>query len=80
MAIRGTVPRAEMKQIAAATYHQVWWPPSDNPVDYEPAWDEHGYLNPETGEYLPTWTRPSTNSTSHHTSSASAPKPTYKAS
>ncbi|MFI6818717.1 replication initiator [Nonomuraea sp. NPDC050328] len=57
MAIRGTLPRAEMKQIAAATYHQVWWPPSDNPVDYEPAWDEDGYLNPETGEYLPTRTQ-----------------------
>jgi hypothetical protein len=26
MAIRGTLPRAEIKAIAAATYHQVWWP------------------------------------------------------
>lgn len=56
MAIRGTLPRAEMRQIIAATYHQVWWPSTDNPVDYTPVWDdETGYLNPETGEVLPTW-------------------------
>src|SRR5690606_18127554 len=32
MAIRGTIPRAELRQIAAATYHQVWWPPTDRVV------------------------------------------------
>ncbi|WP_372470428.1 replication initiator [Nonomuraea aurantiaca] len=32
MAIRGTLPRAEIKQIAAATYHQVWWPQADEVV------------------------------------------------
>ncbi|MFE0154168.1 replication initiator [Nonomuraea sp. NPDC059007] len=55
MAIRGTLPRAEMKQIAAATYHQVWWPPADEPLDQAPVWAQDGYLNPATGEYLPTW-------------------------
>ncbi|WP_181019679.1 replication initiator [Nonomuraea typhae] len=56
MAIRGTLPRAEIKQIAAATYHQVWWPPTDEPLDHTPVWDETaGYLNPATGEVLPTW-------------------------
>ncbi|MEV4112419.1 replication initiator [Nonomuraea sp. NPDC049695] len=55
MAIRGTLPRAEIKQIAAATYHQVWWPSADEPVDFEPVWAEDGYLDPNTGEYLPTW-------------------------
>ncbi|WP_431897221.1 replication initiator [Nonomuraea sp. bgisy101] len=59
MAIRGTLPRAEMKQIAAATYHQVWWPPADE-VKHDsenlPIWnDEDGYLDPATGEILPTW-------------------------
>ncbi|MEU4720714.1 replication initiator [Nonomuraea dietziae] len=59
MAIRGTLPRAEMKQIAAATYHQVWWPPADE-VKYDrenlPVWsDEDGYLDPATGEILPAW-------------------------
>ena len=28
-AIRGTIPRAELRAIAAATYHQVWWPAHD---------------------------------------------------
>jgi hypothetical protein len=25
-AFRGTIPRALLRQVAAATYHQVWWP------------------------------------------------------
>ncbi|WP_432927749.1 hypothetical protein ACQPZZ_00115 [Microbispora sp. CA-135349] len=29
MAIRGTLPRAELRQIIAATYNQVWWPSTD---------------------------------------------------
>ncbi|MEU4550373.1 replication initiator [Nonomuraea dietziae] len=59
MAIRGTLPRAEVKQIAAATYHQVWWPQIDTVKfegDHLPVWDEEvGYLDPATGEILPTW-------------------------
>src|SRR5262249_37044960 len=31
-AIRGTLPRRLFKQVAAATYHQVWWPSFDQPV------------------------------------------------
>lgn len=59
MAIRGTLPRAEVKQIAAATYHQVWWPSCDQ-VRFEgehlPVWEEGvGYLDPDTGEVLPAW-------------------------
>ncbi len=44
----------------AATYHQVWWP-STNIARFDgnelPAWDEHtgSYLDPTTGEVLPTW-------------------------
>ncbi|RCG29091.1 replication initiation protein [Sphaerisporangium album] len=72
MAVRGAMPRAEVKAVAAATYHQVWWPAADE-VRYEgahlPVWvgDEHAtdrsdgqagdYLDPETGEVLPTWER-----------------------
>jgi len=59
MAIRGTLPRAEVKQIAAATYHQVWWPQVDEvrfADDHLPVWqDGAGYLDPATGEVLPTW-------------------------
>jgi replication initiator protein RepSA len=63
MAIRGTISRHELRQVAAATYHQVWWPPTTTVV-YSgaglPVWDdtagEHGgYLDPDTGEILPTW-------------------------
>jgi hypothetical protein len=28
-AIRGAISRAELRQVAAATYHQVWWPAHD---------------------------------------------------
>ncbi|MEQ4721661.1 replication initiator [Nonomuraea sp. B19D2] len=59
MAIRGTLPRAEIKQIAAATYHHVWWPAVDRVVfdgDHLPVWENGvGYLDPATGEVLPTW-------------------------
>ncbi|MFD8531361.1 replication initiator [Streptosporangium canum] len=71
MAIRGTLPRAEIKAIAAATYHQVWWPHVDEvrfDGDHLPVWtarDELAepypdgqagdYLDPATGELLPTW-------------------------
>ncbi len=59
-AIRGTIPRRLLKQVAAATYHHVWWPPFDKPaftVDRPPVWDaEQGtYVDPRSGESLPTW-------------------------
>jgi hypothetical protein len=57
--MRGTVSRAELRQVAAATYHQVWWPHTDRVV-YDcvlPTWDpdRETYVDPETGEPLPTW-------------------------
>jgi len=60
MAIRGAIPRAVLRQVIAATYHQVWWPSTDV-VRYDgdqlPVWDEDlsTYLDPATGEVLPTW-------------------------
>ena len=60
IAIRGTVARAELRRVLAATYHQVWWPDAST-VKYDgdelPIWDEGigGYLDPATGEILPTW-------------------------
>ncbi|MFE9695002.1 replication initiator [Micromonospora sp. NPDC005806] len=54
------IPRALVRQVAAATYHQVWWPPADQLV-YEPGrapqWnpDACGYTDPDTGELLPSW-------------------------
>jgi hypothetical protein len=60
MAIRGAVPRPVIRQVIAATYHQVWWPATDTVVyggDALPVWDEYvrTYLDPATGEVLPTW-------------------------
>jgi hypothetical protein len=60
MAIRGAVPRAVVRQVIAATYHQIWWPSTDvvrYADDELPVWDEDGgrYLDPATGEVLPTW-------------------------
>jgi hypothetical protein len=55
MAIRGAVPRAVLRQVIAATYHQVWWPATDT-VRYDgnelPVWDEatRNYLDPATGK------------------------------
>ena len=60
LAIRGTISRHELREVIAATYHQVWWP-STQTVKYDgghlPVWDEHTgtYLDPDTGEVLPTW-------------------------
>jgi hypothetical protein len=60
IAIRGTIARAELREVIAATYHQVWWPSTET-VTYDgsclPVWDEHtaNYLDPDTGEMLPTW-------------------------
>ena len=60
MALRGTVSRRELREVIAATYHQVWWP-STATVHFDgdrlPVWDEAKatYLDPETGEVLPTW-------------------------
>src|SRR5262249_56185141 len=59
-AMRATISRAELRQIIAATYHQVWWPATDQvrfEGEYLPVWYEarSGYLDPATGELLPTW-------------------------
>ncbi|MGO9082560.1 MAG: replication initiator [Streptosporangiaceae bacterium] len=60
IAIRGTVTRAELRQVIAATYHQAWWPGTGviKHDEQNPAvWHEPSgrYLDPATGEYLPTW-------------------------
>jgi hypothetical protein len=60
IAMRGTVSRADLRHVIAATYHQVWWPPTDRvrfDSDHLPVWDEavDSYLDPATGELLPAW-------------------------
>ena len=60
IAMRGTVSRAELRRVLAATYHQVWWPGTTTVRfggDERPVWDEQTctYVDPYTGEVLPTW-------------------------
>jgi hypothetical protein len=59
-AIRGAIPRAELRAITAATYHQVWWPAHDQLVytdGHLPVWDTRAkaFTDPDTGTPLPTW-------------------------
>ena len=60
IAVRGTISRADLRQVLAATYHQVWWPGTEV-VRFEdgerPIWHEGSgqYVDPATGELLPTW-------------------------
>ena len=59
-AMRGAIPREAIRQVATATYHQVWWPAHDEPVymgDHAPVWrpEVAGFADPDTGDVLPTW-------------------------
>jgi len=59
-AVRGTLPRRLWRQVAEATYHQVWWPRFDRAmytVDKPPTWDadQKAYVDPKTGQPLTTW-------------------------
>ncbi|AHH17270.1 hypothetical protein NONO_c24740 [Nocardia nova SH22a] len=60
--IRGAISRELIKQVTAATYHQVWWPRFDpeNRVyggDYQPVWDyrQATFVDPATHEPLTFW-------------------------
>jgi hypothetical protein len=59
-AIRGAISRAELRAITAATYHQIWWPPHDDPIyggQRLPRWDPRAkaFTDPDTGTPLPDW-------------------------
>jgi hypothetical protein len=59
-AIRGAIPRAELRAITAATYHQVWWPAHDHVIyggGRLPVWDTRAkaFIDSDTGASLPTW-------------------------
>lgn len=59
-AIRGTMPRKLIKQVAAATDYAVWWPHQDQEI-YDrarlPVWDPRAraYIDPDTRAPLQTW-------------------------
>ena len=59
-AIRGTIARDLIRRVAAATYHQVWWPPARLPCytpQRLPVWDEGqaAWLDPDSRARLSTW-------------------------
>jgi len=59
-ALRGSISRAELRAITAATYHQVWWPAHDELVytgGWLPVWDTRvkGFTDPDTRDALPTF-------------------------
>ncbi|QDP94802.1 replication initiation protein [Microlunatus elymi] len=56
-AIRGAIPRELLRQVIRATYLQVWWPACDRPVYVHrtPVWNGSDYLDPDTGQPLPSW-------------------------
>ena len=59
-AIRGSISRAELRAITAATYHQVWWPNHDHrryTGKSVPFFDgkAKGFVDPDTRELLPTF-------------------------
>ncbi|MFI5783413.1 replication initiator [Nocardia sp. NPDC051570] len=60
--IRGAVSREILRQVTAATYHQVWWPYFDpeNRIyggGHQPVWDRRraAFVDPITGEPLTDW-------------------------
>lgn len=59
-AIRGSVPHKLLRQVVAATYHQVWWPAHDEPVYSDgrmPVWDEQAkaFIDPDSRHPLDDW-------------------------
>jgi hypothetical protein len=60
VAFRGAISRNDLREVIAATYHQVWWPTTER-VRYEndrlPVWHKASgnYVDTDTGEVLPTW-------------------------
>jgi hypothetical protein len=57
-AIRGTIPREILRTVAAATYHQVWWPSVDvqrYTAQHPPVWNGETWIDPATGTPLQSW-------------------------
>jgi hypothetical protein len=59
-AIRGAIPHDLLRQVTAATYHQVWWPNHDELIyhgDRLPVWDsnQRSFVDPDSSHPLITW-------------------------
>jgi hypothetical protein len=58
--VRGSIPHEVIRQVTAATYHQVWWPTHDELVyagDQLPVWDANTktFVDPDTRQPLTAW-------------------------
>jgi hypothetical protein len=60
--IRGAISREILRQVTAATYHQVWWPYFEREQRvyggrYQPVWDRRKatFVDPDTGHSLTSW-------------------------
>jgi len=59
-ALRGSIPHEVIRQVTAATYHQVWWPQHDQPIyggAALPVWDANRatFIDPDTRQPLRRW-------------------------
>jgi hypothetical protein len=59
-AVRGSIPHELIRQVTAATYHQVWWPAHDELVYVDgrlPVWEPRtkGFVDPDTNQPLTAW-------------------------
>jgi replication initiator protein RepSA len=59
-AIRGSIPHEVIRQVTAATYHQVWWPHHDQLIYTDgrlPVWDANRktFVDPDTRQPLTPW-------------------------
>jgi hypothetical protein len=59
-AIRGSIPHQVIRQVTAATYHQVWWPHHDHLVytaGRVPVWEPRvrAFVDPDTCQPLTSW-------------------------
>jgi hypothetical protein len=59
-ALRGSIPHEVIRQVTAATYHQVWWPNHDQllySADHLPVWDANRktFVDPDTRLPLTVW-------------------------
>ncbi|MGW4848896.1 replication initiator [Nocardia brasiliensis] len=60
VALRGAIPRAVLRKVHEATYHQVWWPPAQQmryPGKTVPTWDTESatFTDPATRKPLTDW-------------------------
>jgi hypothetical protein len=57
-AVRGAISHEVLRQVTAATYHQVWWPAHDELIylgDRLPVWDGTRFVDPDTRTPLTAW-------------------------